>query len=60
MRVYTERQEFKVSKTQKESLRILKSYGIDVSDFIREAIKQKIKTDWKDIKELNLTKLCPF
>lgn len=60
MRVYTERQEFKVSKEQKNSLKILKSHGVDISNFIRDAIKQKIKTDWKEIKELNLKKDCPF
>lgn len=60
MRIYTERQEFKVSKEQKNSLKVLKSYGVDISDFIREAIKQKIKSDWKEIKELNTKKDCPF
>ena len=51
MRIYTERQTIMITKEQKNSLSILKSYNVDISQFIRQAIKEKIKRDWKEIKE---------
>ena len=41
----------RINPIQKNSLDILKSYNVDVSQFIRQAIKEKIKRDWKEIKE---------
>ena len=39
-----------ISDKQAESLNILKSYDINISQFIRQAIKEKIKRDWSKIK----------
>lgn len=39
------------SDKQAESLRKLKEYDVNVSRFIRLAIKEKILRDWKQIKE---------
>lgn len=50
MKIYTERQEVKLSKQQKETLSILESYGVNKSQFIRQAIKEKIKREWQTIK----------
>ena len=55
MKQYTERQVIKISKNQAESLAILKTYNVNVSQFIRSAIKEKLQKDWKTIKE-NKTK----
>ena len=57
MRQYTERQNVKITKEQKESLKIIESYGVNVSQFIRLAIKEKIKRDFKKIKS---NEYCPY
>ena len=66
---YTERQTFKISKIQKQTLQILhKKYKINTSQFIRDAIKEKIERDnnkiFKSYKEfedyVNLINSCPF
>ena len=66
---YTERQTIKISKIQKQTLQNLhKKYKINTSQFIRDAIKEKIERDscgilknHKDILAL-IEKLeeCPF
>lgn len=40
-----------ITKKQAESLEILRSKGVNVSQFIRQAIKEKLQRDWKGIKE---------
>lgn len=51
------------SQTQAKSLQILKQHGVIVSKFIRQAVKEKIQRDWKEIQaEHNKQKQpkCPF
>lgn len=60
MKQYTERHTIMISKQQKESLEILKSYNVNTSQFIRQAIKEKIKREWKQIKESKESSYCPF
>jgi len=60
MKQYTERQTIMISKTQSNSLKILKSYNVNTSQFIRQAIKEKLKRDWKGIKEQKNKDYCPF
>ena len=48
------------TKQQKESLKILESYNINVNQFIRSAIKEKLAREWKIIKEKKLDNYCPF
>lgn len=57
---YTVRQTIMISETQANSLKILKLYKVNVSQFIRQAIKEKIKRDWKGIKEKEKSYYCPF
>ena len=66
---YTEKQVFMFSKIQKKTLQTLhKKYKINVSQFIREAIKEKIERDSKNIfrkykefqKYLKKENDCPF
>jgi post-segregation antitoxin (ccd killing protein) len=45
---------------QAESLQKLKEYDVNVSQFIRLAIKEKILRDWKSIKEKKETIKLPF
>ena len=50
MKQYTIKQQIMISEKQKETLTILSNYGVNVSQFIRQAIKEKISKDWKNIK----------
>jgi post-segregation antitoxin (ccd killing protein) len=49
-----------ISDEQVKSLSILKSYNVNISQFIRTAIKEKIQRDWKKIKEEKNKEYCPF
>lgn len=51
MKQYTERQVIMISEIQSNSLKILKSKGVNISQFIRQAIKEKLQRDWKGIKQ---------
>ena len=48
------------SEKQAESLQKLKDYDVNVSQFIRLAIAEKIKRDWKEIKEKKERVKLPF
>lgn len=60
MKQYTEIQVVRLTSQQKQSLAILESKGVNVSQFIRLAIKEKIKKDWKSIKIKSERVYCPF
>lgn len=60
MKQFTVRQVIMISEKQAESLSILKKYNVNVSQFIRQAIKEKIKSDWKEIKERENREKLPF
>lgn len=46
-----------ITPIQAESLRIIKSKGINVSQFIRQSIKEKLQRDWKSIKKKHERKI---
>jgi hypothetical protein len=48
------------TETQKKAFETLEDYGINVNHFIRLAVKEKLKKDWKTIKENKLKTKCPF
>lgn len=59
----TETYRIRISKDQWATLKVLDAYGVNVSQFIRNAIKEKIKRDWKHIrfsKERNEKLKLPF
>jgi hypothetical protein len=60
MKQYTEIQNIRITKLQKQSLVILESKGVNISLFIRLAIKEKINRDWKTIKQPKIKTQCPF
>lgn len=60
MQIYTENISLKVSKTQKQTLDKLSKRNIKVSIFIREAIKEKIEREYKDLIEKPKEFKCPF
>jgi hypothetical protein len=60
MQQYTELKTIRLSKQQAKTLSIIESKGVNISQFIRLAIKDKIKRDWKKIKEPKNNDICPF
>ena len=60
MNKYTVIHTIRFSKQQSESLQKLKDYDVNVSQFIRLAISEKIKRDWKQIKEEKQRVKIPF
>ena len=60
MNKYTIIHTIRFSKQQAESLQKLKDYDVNVSQFIRLAIAEKIKRDWKQIKEEKQRVKLPF
>lgn len=60
MKKYTERQVIMISETQANSLKVLKTYGVNVSQFIRRAIQKEIKAEWPAIKAAKNAEYCPF
>jgi post-segregation antitoxin (ccd killing protein) len=49
-----------ISETQADSLDKLKHYDVNVSQFIRQAIKEKITREWKTIRAKKTREYCPF
>jgi hypothetical protein len=56
----TKSKTIRFSETQMNSLAILESYGVNVNQFIRLAISEKLKKDWKTIKEKKEKIILPF
>ncbi len=59
MKILTKTKVIRVTESQLLTLQKMKSYNVDVGHFIREAIAEKIKREYKDLipKEKNN---CPF
>lgn len=49
MRKYTKTKVIRISETQHKTLQKMKSYNVDVGNFIRDAIKDKINKEYKDL-----------
>lgn len=60
MQQFTEIKSIRFSKTQIKSLNKLESFNVNIGQFIRDAIKEKIQRDWKQIKEPKKKEFCPF
>lgn len=60
MKKLTNIQSIRFSDEQIKSLQILKAHNVVVSRFIRQAVKEKIQRDWKNIKESKNREYCPF
>ena len=60
MSKYTVIHTIRFSEKQAETLQKLKDYDVNVSQFIRIAISEKIKRDWKQIKEKKERVKLPF
>jgi len=60
MKKYTKVKVLRISETQHNTLVKMKSYNVDVSQFIRDAIKEKIKRDYKELLPKPKPEYCPF
>ena len=60
MKQLTEIYTIRFSVQQAESLQKLKDYDVNISQFIRLAIAEKIKRDWKQIKSEKQRVKLPF
>lgn len=49
MQKYTKLKVIRISETQLKTLQKMKSYNVDVSQFIRDAIAEKIKKEYSDL-----------
>lgn len=47
------------TETQKKALKKLEDYDVNVNEFIRSAIREKLAREWKGIKERKDNN-CPF
>ena len=56
----TNTKSIRFTKQQIEAFEQLEKYNVNVSKFIRLAISEKIKRDWKIIKEKKERIYCPF
>jgi F0F1-type ATP synthase epsilon subunit len=57
---YVYKKQIGFTKQQQSSLKILEDYGVNVNQFIRQAIKEKLQRDWPKIKEKKETIKNPF
>ena len=48
------------TQKQKQAFETLEKYDVNVNQFIRAAVKEKLQRDWKSIKEKKDTFKCPF
>jgi hypothetical protein len=60
MKNYTKTKVIRISETQLLTLQKMKSYNIDTGRFIREAISEKIKREYKDLIPKPKKEFCPF
>lgn len=59
MKLLTKIKVIRISESQHETLQKMKSYNVDVGHFIREAISEKIKREYKDLIP-KVKNTCPF
>lgn len=57
---YTYKKQIGFTEQQRQSMEILKDHGVNVNQFIRQAVKEKIKREWKTIKESKTKIKTPF
>ena len=59
MKQYTKVKVVRITETQHTTLIKMQSYNIDVGNFIRQAISEKIKRDYADLLP-KIKNECPF
>jgi len=59
MKTLTKIKVIRISESQHKTLQKMKSYNIDVGKFVRDAISEKIKREYKDLIP-KIKNICPF
>ena len=59
MQQYTKVKVIRISESQHRTLQKMKYYNINVAQFIRDAISEKIKREYKDLIP-KVKNTCPF
>ena len=57
---YTKVKVIKITETQHKTLQKMNGYNINVAKFIRDAISEKIKREYKDLIQKPKKEYCPF
>lgn len=57
---YTKTKVIRISETQHKTLVKMKSYNIEIGNFIREAISEKIKREYQYLQPKPKKQYCPF
>lgn len=60
MKQYTKTKVIRITETQHQTLVKMQSYKVDVADFIRKAIAEKIKREYKELLPKPKKEYCPF
>lgn len=60
MQNYIKTKVIRISETQLITLQKMKSYNVDVGEFIRQAISEKIKREYKDLLPKPKKEYTPF
>lgn len=60
MQQYPKTKVIRISEIQLKTLQKMKSYNIDVGNFIREAISEKIKKEYQELILKSKKSDCPF
>jgi hypothetical protein len=60
MQTYTKTKVIRISETQLKTLKKMKSNNVDVGNFIREAIQEKIKREYQELILKPKKSECPF
>lgn len=60
MKKYTKTKVIRITEIQYETLVKMKTYNIDVADFIRNAIAEKIKREYTNLLPKPKKEYCPF
>ena len=60
MKRYTKTKVIRISEVQLATLQKMKSYNVDVGQFIRDAIATKIKSEYKELIPKPKQEYCPF
>ena len=60
MKKYTKTKVIRITEIQHKTLLKMQSYNVDVADFIREAIAEKIKREHSDLLPKPKKQYCPF
>ena len=60
MQLYTKTKVIRISETQLKTLQKMKLLNVDIGNFIREAIQEKIKRDYKELILKPKKSECPF